>query len=127
MQAAQQAGRLVDPTCNVCHVAYVESYEGPCQEPLPPYTDPARTCRGTVSIWPDRIAAAAVCSAYPAILADLKEKLLSEESVEAAVQIRVDLLKAAGHQPSDEFRRNYSLTVREHVEAAFNKATEGHQ
>lgn len=57
---AVNAAKLTGPSCDRCGVAYVEEYRGPCQEPLPPYDDPDRTCPGTVGLrLEDQIAAAA--------------------------------------------------------------------
>jgi len=76
--AAERAGRLVDPTCNVCGVDYVSDYSGPCQEP---------GCRGTVDIWPDSIARAALDAAEPfireAARKEIEDRLLSDEAVDA--------------------------------------------
>lgn len=83
VEVAKQTARNLSPICNVCSVAYEDEYRGPCQEPRPPFTDSTRTCPGTVDLTPGRIAERSVAAAYPeihrAVVAEVSERLASEE------------------------------------------------
>lgn len=64
------AVRLVAAQCSVCHVAYVDDYEGPCQEPAGWLTDAqlaagdTRKCPGQVCVQPEDVARAVLEAAF---------------------------------------------------------------
>jgi len=110
-RAAEWAVKGVPPTCNVCGVEYVEGFEGPCQEPLPPYTDPSRTCPGRVAVHPEKIAETVITAITPLLYdSSYVRERLSKESYRLKREARAERHASAnkdGDQGNDWAARAY--------------------